>query len=284
MGHPDLPRRSAAEPGAIRPNYLRIRIPERYVPTRVRMGELTCWIDRKSKAVLALILASAVTLPSVAFAQNSSNTPATTRDSIAAQIKPALRTPSTIRDILRDPTFGLDRLDRDRMPITGRTNPLDMLDGKVSGLNVGRESGAPGEEVKVQLRDARLIQQALQPLVIIDGVYVSPLMFYSLRDIDAEDVASIEIIKGLAGAAEYGVRARGGVIRTSVACELGSSKSPLLRSVRANRLKLEVIGRNLFTVTGYEGRGLQGAAFGAPLDDFATPLVRTFTFSARFHF
>lgn len=38
MGHCDLPRRSADEPGAIRPNYLRIRIPEQYVPTRVRIG------------------------------------------------------------------------------------------------------------------------------------------------------------------------------------------------------------------------------------------------------
>lgn len=122
--------------------------------------------------------------------------------------------------------------------LTGTTPPptLDAaLYGKFPGAIVNSNSGAPGGGISVKLRGATSLQGNVQPLYIIDGVYVdnsstaAGLNVVSgaagqgsssnqdnptnrIADINPEDIANIEILKGASAAAIYGSRAAAGVV------------------------------------------------------------------------
>jgi len=119
------------------------------------------------------------------------------------------------------------------------TTPPSTLDGafygKFAGAVVSANSGAPGGGLSVKLRGATSLQGNTQPLYIIDGVYVDNSSIASglntvsgaagqgstsnqdnptnrIADINPEDIANIEILKGASAAAIYGSRAAAGVI------------------------------------------------------------------------
>lgn len=108
--------------------------------------------------------------------------------------------------------------------------------GKIPGANVKINSGAPGGGISIQLRGLSTISNGnSQPLYIIDGVYVNNTSASTgisaanqagtgtggglqddianrLADINPDDIASIEILKGPSAAAIYGTRANAGVV------------------------------------------------------------------------
>ena len=119
------------------------------------------------------------------------------------------------------------------------TTPPPTLDGalygKFAGANVSANSGAPGGGLSVKLRGATSIQGNTQPLYIIDGVYIDNSSIAAglnvvsaaaaggsasnqdnpsnrIADINPDDIANIEILKGASAAAIYGSRAAAGVI------------------------------------------------------------------------
>lgn len=84
------------------------------------------------------------------------------------------------------------------------------LQARVPGLRVSRPGGQPGQDVYYQIRSANAIANGQQPLVILDGIFLSE---GSLADIPVQDVDRIEVLKGSAGAALYGSQAANGVIQ-----------------------------------------------------------------------
>ena len=119
------------------------------------------------------------------------------------------------------------------------TTPPPTLDGalygKFAGANVSANSGAPGGGLSVKLRGATSITGNTQPLYIIDGVYIDNSSIAAglnvvsaaaaggsasnqdnpsnrIADINPDDIANIEILKGASAAAIYGSRAAAGVI------------------------------------------------------------------------
>jgi TonB-dependent starch-binding outer membrane protein SusC len=110
------------------------------------------------------------------------------------------------------------------------------LNGKIVGANITANTGAPGGGLTVKLRGVTSIYGNTQPLYVLDGVFVdntstsAGLNFVTgaaaggslvstqdnpsgrISDINAEDIASVEILKGASAAAIYGSRAAGGVI------------------------------------------------------------------------
>ncbi|WP_299769220.1 SusC/RagA family TonB-linked outer membrane protein [uncultured Dokdonia sp.] len=119
----------------------------------------------------------------------------------------------------------------DLVGTTGQTTVDGALYGKVTGVNITASSGAPGGGLALRLRGVSSINGNNQPLIIIDGVYVnnveipSGLRFASganrgneenagnrLADIDPNDIANIEILKGSSAAAIYGQRGNAGVV------------------------------------------------------------------------
>jgi TonB-linked SusC/RagA family outer membrane protein len=114
---------------------------------------------------------------------------------------------------------------------TAQTSVDGALYGKLTGVNIISSSGAPGGGFALRLRGISSIVGNNQPLIIVDGVYISNveipsgLRFASganrgneenaanrLADIDPNDIENIEVLKGASAAAIYGTRANAGVI------------------------------------------------------------------------
>lgn len=84
------------------------------------------------------------------------------------------------------------------------------LQARIPGMRVSRPGGQPGQEVYYQIRSANAIANGQQPLVILDGIFLSE---GSLADIPVQDIDRIEVLKGSAGASLYGSQAANGVIQ-----------------------------------------------------------------------
>ena len=112
--------------------------------------------------------------------------------------------------------FAIDKIDSDVLELAPATTIESLIRGKSAGVKVVKASGEPGYAASVQLRGATSINasgRSQAPLYIIDGIIIDPSISGSpMGDISPDDVQSIEIIKGAAGASEYGARAANGVI------------------------------------------------------------------------
>ena len=109
-------------------------------------------------------------------------------------------------------------------------NLVNDLTGKVSGLQVVRSGNGPGGSSQILLRGNNSLTGASQPLIVVDGVpmdnstgrvgigatndFWNPSldMGNGLSDINADDIASISVLKGPAAAALYGSLGGNGVI------------------------------------------------------------------------
>ena len=104
-----------------------------------------------------------------------------------------------------------------------------LLQGGVAGMNVAVAGGEVGTGANIRIRGAASISLNSQPLVYVDGVRVNGNNADAgggqggvgvdaqappsrLNDINPEDIASIEVIKGPAAATLYGTEASNGVI------------------------------------------------------------------------
>ncbi|MFT4155869.1 SusC/RagA family TonB-linked outer membrane protein [Parafilimonas sp.] len=84
------------------------------------------------------------------------------------------------------------------------------LQGAVPGLTITTTSGQPGfDQGTINIRGIGTLNDN-SPLVLVDGVRYDEGL--SLNDIDANDIASISVLKDAASASIYGVRAANGVI------------------------------------------------------------------------
>ncbi len=86
-------------------------------------------------------------------------------------------------------------------------DPIQLLQGKVAGLNITRAGGDPNGNFNVRLRGVGTIGANAEPLVVIDGVIGG-----SLSTIDPNDILSIDVLKDGSAAAIYGSRGGSGVI------------------------------------------------------------------------
>jgi TonB-dependent starch-binding outer membrane protein SusC len=127
----------------------------------------------------------------------------------------------------------------DAAELMGATNPQTVdyaLYGKVTGVNMNSNGGAPGGGVSVNFRGiSTLGAGSSQPLYIVDGVYVNNTSIRTGRtevsgagagsaannqddganriaDLNPDDIERVEVLKGPSAAAIYGTRANAGVI------------------------------------------------------------------------
>jgi TonB-linked SusC/RagA family outer membrane protein len=85
-------------------------------------------------------------------------------------------------------------------------NPMQALQGKVAGVQVTSESGAPGAGVVVRIRGVGTFNNA-SPIYVVDGVILDDINFLS-----AGDIQSMEVLKDASATAIYGNRGANGVI------------------------------------------------------------------------
>ncbi|HUX32769.1 MAG TPA: SusC/RagA family TonB-linked outer membrane protein [Gemmatimonadaceae bacterium] len=108
----------------------------------------------------------------------------------------------------------------------------NALAGRITGVNLQSNSGAPGGGIQMQIRGNNTILGAYDPLYVIDGVIYSNATVASGRgtissaafataeddavnrvaDINPADIASIEILKSAAASSIYGSKAANGVV------------------------------------------------------------------------
>lgn len=122
------------------------------------------------------------------------------------------------------------------------TNPVDALQGKISGVNVTQSSGTPGASSDITIRGIGSFGNN-QPLYIVDGVQADPYF------IDSNNIASIEILKDVASGAIYGTRAANGVVIIST--KKGQSGKPRVEigsSISMNTVREKM---NLLDAQGY---------------------------------
>ena len=86
-------------------------------------------------------------------------------------------------------------------------DPVQLLQGKVAGLNITRPGGNPNGGFNVRLRGVSTFGANTEPLIVIDGVIGG-----SLNTVDPNDIASIDVLKDASAAAIYGSRGGSGVI------------------------------------------------------------------------
>ena len=97
--------------------------------------------------------------------------------------------------------YAVQRLDENSVQRVQGLDVATSLTGKVAGMTIYNSSDF-GTESTISLRGET-------PLLVIDGV---PYSNMSLRDVSAEDIESIEVLKGATASALYGYRGASGAI------------------------------------------------------------------------
>ena len=85
-----------------------------------------------------------------------------------------------------------------------------IIQGQVSGLHILTGSGAPGEEVQIQIRGCASLSGNTSPLIVVDEVPMPS--DFSINQLNPSDIKSIDVLKGGSSSAIYGSRASAGVI------------------------------------------------------------------------
>lgn len=100
------------------------------------------------------------------------------------------------------------QVDKDDFARGSMNNVMEMMSGKVAGLNVNTTAAAnPNSSSSLQIRGATSITADNGPLVVIDGVPGG-----DIRNLSAQDIESMTVLKDAASAAIYGTRGANGVI------------------------------------------------------------------------
>ena len=87
------------------------------------------------------------------------------------------------------------------------TDPAQLLQGKVAGLQVYNRGGDPNGASVIRLRGISTVGANTEPLVVVDGIIGA-----SLDNVDPNDIESISVLKDGSASAIYGSRGSAGVI------------------------------------------------------------------------
>ncbi len=115
--------------------------------------------------------------------------------------------------------------DFDQGPIT---TPEQLIQGKVAGVDITSNSGAPGSGSTIRIRGGASLTASNDPLIVIDGVPVSNQAIGGVANplsmINPNDIESFTVLKDASATAIYGSRASNGVIIITTKKGKGSDK------------------------------------------------------------
>jgi TonB-linked SusC/RagA family outer membrane protein len=144
-------------------------------------------------------------------------------------------------------TAAVSKLDASQLVNTANASPIAALQGKLAGVSIPVSNGQPGSAPSnIIIRGSSklnaygtgtgnsngnsfLSSDASSPLVIIDGV------FRTMKDVNPDDIASLQVMKDAASTAPYGARAANGVIViTTKTGHFNSGKANITFNYRTN--------------------------------------------------
>lgn len=85
----------------------------------------------------------------------------------------------------------------------------NALQGRIAGADIMSTSGEPGATTTIRIRGSRSITASNEPLIVVDGIIDA---IHDLNDLNAEDIASLSVLKDASSTAIYGSRGSNGVI------------------------------------------------------------------------
>ena len=95
----------------------------------------------------------------------------------------------------------------DDLKARSTTDAAAALQGKVTGVQILNNSGAPGSEAQIRVRGYSSNSGNIGPLLIVDGLKVDKISY-----LDPSMIESMEVLKDAASAAIYGAEAGNGVV------------------------------------------------------------------------
>ncbi len=132
-------------------------------------------------------------------------------------------------------------------------NIENALQGKLPGAVITQNGGAPGGGVQVQIRGSNTVNGAYLPLYVVDGVIVNNDAYSvglnsitgagggitssqdqqvnRVADLNPEDIADIQVLKGPAAGAIYGSRGANGVI--IITTKHGQAGKPTFNAIQS---------------------------------------------------
>lgn len=128
-----------------------------------------------------------------------------------------------------DLTGAVASISGDKLRGTVVTNMDQALQGRIAGVQVNQNSGAPGGAVSIRIRGTSSVSGGNEPLYVIDGIPIDgggPTItgfdwsggangqnkVNPLAAINPNDIVSIEVLKDASATAIYGSRAANGVV------------------------------------------------------------------------
>ncbi|MFK7936913.1 MAG: carboxypeptidase-like regulatory domain-containing protein, partial [Saprospiraceae bacterium] len=129
--------------------------------------------------------------------------------------------------------YAVQQVDGEAVQRSGATSAIDGLRGQAAGVNIVRSSGAAGGGSRIVIRGQTSLTGNNQALMVVDGVRINNSSFYTEAgggasstggstagsdasnrgmDINPDDIESINVLKGAAATALYGVDGANGVV------------------------------------------------------------------------
>ncbi len=167
--------------------------------------------------------------------------------------------------------YAVQDLKADDLNTDGTTSLANAIQGKLTGVDIRQSSGSPGASSQIVIRGARSFDGNNQPLYVVDGMPITSTADFSTGqsvtganiadrsiDINPEDIESINVLKGQAAAALYGIRASNGVILITTKRGAGINTNKPVVTVSTN-MSAERVSRKFERQTVYA----QGNSFDA---------------------
>ncbi|MBL0357301.1 MAG: TonB-dependent receptor plug domain-containing protein [Chitinophagaceae bacterium] len=121
--------------------------------------------------------------------------------------------------------YSVSKVDPNLLLQKSEPDVLRGLQGKVAGVDIRTSQGTPGSATRIQIRGNSSFFGQNEPLIVVDGVPYSNTSLVTsnqtsgggaygsgISDLDPNDIASMNVLKGASAAALYGSRASNGVL------------------------------------------------------------------------
>lgn len=140
------------------------------------------------------------------------------------EIKEVVVTALGIKRDQRKLGYAISKVESKDISQAGVVNPMEVLQGKVPGVQIIAGSGGPQSSAKVQIRGNTSLGKNNQPLVVVDGVVIDNSVTGAdewgsgydfgneMKNLNSDAFESVSVLRGAAASALYGSRASNGVI------------------------------------------------------------------------
>lgn len=107
-----------------------------------------------------------------------------------------------------DLTGAISSISSETLTETPASNVLEQSQGRLAGVDIVRDNGAPGSPVQIRIRGNRSINASNEPLFVIDGIPTTA----NINNFNPNDIESMEVLKDASAVAIYGSRGANGVV------------------------------------------------------------------------